>query len=48
MQNLPADYDAYRTQYGISEGALVTYWVVGVILVMALVVGLIAWANGGF
>lgn len=46
--DLPAGYDVYRTQHGISEGALVIYWVGGVIVVVALVVGLIAWANGGF
>ncbi len=40
--SLPAGYDPYRTQYGVSEGVYVLIVIGAVILVMAIVVAIIS------
>ena len=41
--NLPRGYEPYRTQVGISEGALVIYIILGIVLVVGGIVGILAW-----
>jgi hypothetical protein len=40
---LPRGYDPYRTQVGISEGALVLYIIFGILLVVGGIMGILAW-----
>lgn len=37
--------DPYRTQYGFSEGKLVAYWIIGVIIVLAAFIAVMFWIN---
>jgi hypothetical protein len=46
--DLPSSYDPYRTQYGISEGALTAYWVFGILAVIVPVIVLLIWLTDGF
>lgn len=43
--NLGMGIDPYRTQYGISEGKLVAYWITGVMLVMVGFIAVMIWIN---
>jgi hypothetical protein len=44
---LPAGVDAYRTQYGMSEGTLGGWAALGIVAAMALIIGVIALVQGG-
>ena len=46
--NLPLGYNPYRTQIGVSEGALVLFAMLIIASVVAAIAGLIVWATGGF
>jgi len=46
--SLPAGYNPYRTQVGMSEGAMVLYVLLAIGVVTAGIVALVIWATGGF